>query len=127
MALMGEQPEFVARLAADGAACIRGAFDAGWVELARAGIERNIAEPSPFFRNLGENGGGFMSDMWSRRYIPEFERFCTESPVAALAAHALRSHRRSEEHTSELQSLMRISYDVFCLKKKIDKYTYALT
>src|SRR3546814_2402327 len=26
--------------------------------------------------------------------------------------------RRSEEHTSELQSLMRISYDVFCLQKK---------
>src|SRR3546814_10886201 len=32
----------------------------------------------------------------------------------------LRSHDdRSEEHTSELQSLMRISYAVFCLKKKI--------
>src|SRR3546814_2688351 len=29
-----------------------------------------------------------------------------------------RTHRRSEEHTSELQSLMRISYAVFCLKKK---------
>src|SRR3546814_6183528 len=28
---------------------------------------------------------------------------------------------RSEEHTSELQSLMRISYDVFCLKKKTNK------
>src|SRR3546814_7957647 len=28
------------------------------------------------------------------------------------------SRRRSEEHTSELQSLMRISYAVFCLKKK---------
>src|SRR3546814_6431854 len=28
---------------------------------------------------------------------------------------------RSEEHTSELQSLMRISYDVFCLKKKTQK------
>src|SRR3546814_1281694 len=27
-------------------------------------------------------------------------------------------HRRSEEHTSELQSLMRISYAVFCLNKK---------
>src|SRR3546814_4225617 len=27
-------------------------------------------------------------------------------------------YRRSEEHTSELQSLMRISYAVFCLKKK---------
>src|SRR3546814_5790724 len=38
-----------------------------------------------------------------------------------LAAHAQRRHRpahRSEEHTSELQSLMRISYAVFCLKKK---------
>src|SRR3546814_6478288 len=32
---------------------------------------------------------------------------------------------RSEEHTSELQSLMRISYAVFCLKKKKRKYTAA--
>src|SRR3546814_8624979 len=34
-----------------------------------------------------------------------------------------RSQPRSEEHTSELQSLMRISYAVFCLKKKTDKNT----
>src|SRR3546814_10283738 len=33
-----------------------------------------------------------------------------------------RQANRSEEHTSELQSLMRISYAVFCLKKK--KHTY---
>src|SRR3546814_7925202 len=33
-------------------------------------------------------------------------------------AQPLHSRRRSEEHTSELQSLMRISYAVFCLKKK---------
>src|SRR3546814_5712062 len=33
------------------------------------------------------------------------------------------SHDRSEEHTSELQSLMRISYAVFCLKKKKIKRT----
>src|SRR3546814_16597617 len=32
------------------------------------------------------------------------------------------AHRRSEEHTSELQSLMRISYAVFCLKKTKTKY-----
>src|SRR3546814_10284889 len=32
-------------------------------------------------------------------------------------------NRRSEEHTSELQSLMRISYAVFCLKKKNKKNT----
>src|SRR3546814_1904204 len=31
---------------------------------------------------------------------------------------------RSEEHTSELQSLMRISYAVFCLKKKKNKQNY---
>src|SRR3546814_9455310 len=31
-------------------------------------------------------------------------------------------HARSEEHTSELQSLMRISYAVFCLKKKTNIY-----
>src|SRR3546814_1938494 len=36
----------------------------------------------------------------------------TSSPASVLV-------RRSEEHTSELQSLMRISYAVFCLKKKI--------
>src|SRR3546814_8490310 len=34
---------------------------------------------------------------------------------------------RSEEHTSELQSLMRISYAVFCLKKKKTKHTTILT
>src|SRR3546814_9945102 len=32
--------------------------------------------------------------------------------------------KRSEEHTSELQSLMRISYAVFCLKKKNVRYGY---
>src|SRR3546814_1065533 len=38
-----------------------------------------------------------------------------------LAAHARLAAQRSEEHTSELQSLMRISYAVFCLKKKTNK------
>src|SRR3546814_8366561 len=47
---------------------------------------------------------------------------------AGLRQHAVeRSVRsvprgRSEEHTSELQSLMRISYAVFCLKKKTNKH-----
>src|SRR3546814_1933392 len=34
---------------------------------------------------------------------------------------------RSEEHTSELQSLMRISYAVFCLKKKTTSHNYTTT
>src|SRR3546814_10231359 len=36
----------------------------------------------------------------------------------SLALFAIAAAMRSEEHTSELQSLMRISYAVFCLKKK---------
>src|SRR3546814_10083541 len=51
------------------------------------------------------------------RYPPQARaRAC-----APLAANRRRA--RSEEHTSELQSLMRISYAVFCLKKKKQKRT----
>src|SRR3546814_1679391 len=39
-------------------------------------------------------------------------------PFIAATGAALPVFERSEEHTSELQSLMRISYAVFCLKKK---------
>src|SRR3546814_3009762 len=39
-------------------------------------------------------------------------------PFQKLGNVILSPHNRSEEHTSELQSLMRISYAVFCLKKK---------
>src|SRR3546814_11025952 len=39
-------------------------------------------------------------------------------PRQQLTQLILQPPRRSEEHTSELQSLMRISYAVFCLKKK---------
>src|SRR3546814_17712697 len=40
---------------------------------------------------------------------------------AIYRTHGLGDFSRSEEHTSELQSLMRISYAVFCLKKKKNK------
>src|SRR3546814_2604557 len=56
---------------------------------------------------------------------PMEKRLCAPAPVAVssgtidttMAAVVI----RSEEHTSELQSLMRISYAVFCLKKKKKK------
>src|SRR3546814_3178871 len=41
--------------------------------------------------------------------------------VGATNRRTRRPRLRSEEHTSELQSLMRISYAVFCLKKKTEK------
>src|SRR3546814_2624888 len=43
--------------------------------------------------------------------------------MGANIAHILLGFVRSEEHTSELQSLMRISYAVFCLKKQTINYT----
>src|SRR3546814_970631 len=48
-------------------------------------------------------------------------------PVHATAHEAGAFSSRSEEHTSELQSLMRISYSVFCLKKKKNIICYKLS
>src|SRR3546814_2634245 len=66
---------------------------------------------------------------FTRRYEPElFALYRLHSERKWLSAHLRRrayrslesggGPNRSEEHTSELQSLMRISYAVFCLKKK---------
>src|SRR3546814_9837115 len=79
----------------------------------------------------GQNGGGI--DIWRSRPILSMPGHCQrqlqEVPFDP-ARHAggpnrrlrsrlgRRSRHRSEEHTSELQSLMRISYAVFHLKKK---------
>src|SRR3546814_4930126 len=52
---------------------------------------------------------------------PELSKALRNRKLDALHAaqpNAIVSSNRSEEHTSELQSLMRISYAVFCLKKK---------
>src|SRR3546814_8976719 len=46
------------------------------------------------------------------------ERLTSQSKRAAPSFGVTEERCRSEEHTSELQSLMRISYAVFCLKKK---------
>src|SRR3546814_3805547 len=52
--------------------------------------------------------------------IDQMEHFSRGQPVACSAINLYPPihQARSEEHTSELQSLMRISYAVFCLKKK---------
>src|SRR3546814_6754987 len=53
---------------------------------------------------------------------PPFRQACCATEPCSFSARATSPPRgcccRSEEHTSELQSLMRISYAVFCLKKK---------
>src|SRR3546814_6817681 len=51
-------------------------------------------------------------------------RVTCRPPSIPNLQHLLLRDTRSEEHTSELQSLMRISYAVFCLKKKKTKKTH---
>src|SRR3546814_8863566 len=55
------------------------------------------------------------SSRFSHRTSPD------EAPIKDARPPPNAAHFRSEEHTSELQSLMRISYAVFCLKKKKTK------
>src|SRR3546814_2592305 len=57
----------------------------------------------------------------------EHRRWRAEHRPDRLRCDAARAPGRSEEHTSELQSLMRISYAVFCLKKKKRKITHITT
>src|SRR3546814_8374806 len=53
----------------------------------------------------------------SSKAMPRAESLAAKA-VPCTWNRLLNASRRSEEHTSELQSLMRISYAVFCLKKK---------
>src|SRR3546814_5841383 len=62
------------------------------------------------FRSAADSSGIGITPLAYVNYLPADEKF--EPIHRAVVPH------RSEEHTSELQSLMRISYAVFCLKKK---------
>src|SRR3546814_5148296 len=72
---------------------------------------RNIEIPGPTVSTSTDLGAS--SAMKVRETV--------ENPASLQSAHMVvqQDKMRSEEHTSELQSLMRISYAVFCLKKKI--------
>src|SRR3546814_10166474 len=61
--------------------------------------------------------GAWFYDRWGVSQHGYFHRFLISRPF-------VNQSMRSEEHTSELQSLMRISYAVFCLKKKTKKNYY---
>src|SRR3546814_1020700 len=78
------------------------------------------------FIGLGDQGGpmaqmilagGFDLTVWARREAVRAD-YVRRGAKAATDPVALAAASRSEEHTSELQSLMRHSYAVFCLKKK---------
>src|SRR3546814_1488430 len=70
-------------------------------------------------KNMPDASLGESSASIRRRRVARYLH--TESGAAVLLVIVTVVALRSEEHTSELQSLMRISYAVFCLKKKNHK------
>src|SRR3546814_5228125 len=93
----------------------RHAEQAGYVHRKEGQVEADEQQPeAPAAQPLRE---GFPA----RRRYPVIEG------AEQREDHAADQHVRSEEHTSELQSLMRISYAVFCLKKKKEHTTTRTT
>src|SRR3546814_1409834 len=72
------------------------------------------------FRPLGAALFGYLGDRLGRKYT--FLATIVLMGAATAGVGLTPSAARSEEHTSELQSLMRSSYAVFCLKKKNNKH-----
>src|SRR3546814_9634401 len=79
--------------------------------------------PGTSDRRCASSGGGAKrlrrSFVWRVATMGARQRAaCFRCPCHGARGRPSSSRARSEEHTSELQSLMRISYAVFCLKKK---------
>src|SRR3546814_3123864 len=75
---------------------------------------RSAIEPLDFAADIADHGLQVHPQLMHRtQQLPQF--------IATQRDFIMRTQVRSEEHTSELQSLMRISYAVFCLKKKKTK------
>src|SRR3546814_2830467 len=91
-----------------------------WVENFTAKVSGDVMDPQKGVAKLLEF---LLKDLEKGRTMPEGwdadmpAEFANDPRVVELTE----LNGRSEEHTSELQSLMRISYAVFCLKKKKKK------
>src|SRR3546814_5908876 len=72
-------------------------------------------------RGVDEHRDAERLDVIRQERPPPRQRISARRRAHAGSNHRQRAQERSEEHTSELQSLMRISYAVFCLKKKKHK------
>src|SRR3546814_6802407 len=89
----------------------------GWSERDRIGFEQIAGETMGKIGNLAWWAFGGNDRLKSCRALYKFGAFRRWRQ----RGKACGDRGRSEEHTSELQSLMRISYAVFCLKKKQNK------
>src|SRR3546814_2044291 len=91
----------------------RGAEAAARGRIVTFGANPDRAETGYGYVERGEAIDGGAGSFCLKRFVEKPDRATAESYLA-----------RSEEHTSELQSLMRISYAVFCLKKKKNIHKY---
>src|SRR3546814_5656491 len=112
MSMLHQQIVFGMRLASELGEPVRSSR-AGPVHAEHGEIVHNISDRDPD----GAHAAMARHLKLSRHRLLGFEvpSIRAEPPMPHVAL-------RSEEHTSELQSLMRISYAVFCLKKKRQKY-----
>src|SRR3546814_6175119 len=86
---------------------------------------RDFPKLAAYFAERAEGGvgmmvtGGFSPNLvgWLKPFAGKLS-WPWEARKHRQVTAAVHAHDRSEEHTSELQSLMHISYAVFCLKKK---------
>src|SRR3546814_8503580 len=80
---------------------------------------RSPRKPSKLLMSLGQSTMGRLVVLLSYPHLFEFSHHQEKNTTTISSKYRnVTAVSRSEEHTSELQSLMRISYAVFCLKKK---------
>ena len=86
----------------DGVVCLRGQFDAGWIERLRVAIERDLAAPGPHATNFaeGSTAGKFFGDMFMWRQDADFRAAALDSPAAAIAARLMAHPRPISSTTS---------------------------
>ena len=78
----------------DGAVCLRGLFDLGWLEKLGRGLDKNFAEPGPdstYYTPEGEPGG-FYDDYCNWTRIEEYRDFVENSPAGEIVGRLTRSH-----------------------------------
>src|SRR3546814_5485575 len=90
----------------------------------RIGPTLQFAEPAQAaFQQAAPEVVGWQGPFGTGQRLVQAGFGCIKIVIEQVSAGEVVEHEqhRSEEHTSELQSLMRISYAVFCLKKKTNK------
>lgn len=71
----------------DGIVCLRGFFDADWVELLRETVDADMADPSPMRKNVDATDGeaGFFYDTFVSHHMTGFDKAVRQSPAAEIA------------------------------------------